>query len=540
MSAAGASPRAVVGAAFLTLVTACGGGGGGGGTPPPGAPPPFTSVTQVRVSQLSTFSAGCDGVAATGTLYTNTAAEPYLAVNPTSPMNLISAWQQNRWSDGGAQGLNLAASFDGGATWTLANAAFSRCTGGNSGNPGDYARATDVWLTVSPAGVVYALSLSFSGATLLPGSSSGMLVAQSRDGGLTWSAPIALIQDGSTVFNDKGSITADPTDANYVYAVWDRLSGQSAGPSYVAVTANAGATWQAARSIYDPGAQSQTLGNQIVVLPGDVVLDLFTELGATSALVRVIRSTDHGANWSAALTLSDLQAVGTTDPNTGAAVRDGSGLVSVSVGPGGIVYVAWQDSRFSGGQHDGIAMTHSADGGLTWSVPVQVNADPNVPAFTPTIHVRADGVIGVTYYDLRSNTSSPASLLADCWLVTSSDGVTFRESHLSGPFDLDLAPDSRGQFLGDYEALASTPSSFLPFYVQTDAGAQVRSDAFIDFPAATATAAAQAGAAAAAAGAAASFTARPAPAGTTLTPEGRRRVMERIRLTRAQRRHQAG
>src|SRR6266513_3407944 len=508
------------------------GGAGGGGTPAPGAPPPFTSVTQVRVSQLSTFSAGCDGVAATGTLYTNTAAEPYLAVNPTSPMNLISAWQQNRWSDGGAQGLNLAASFDGGATWTLANAAFSRCTGGNSGNAGDFARATDVWLTVSPAGVVYALALSFSGATLLPGSSSGMLVAQSRDGGLTWSAPIALIQDGSTVFNDKGSITADPTDANYVYVVWDRLTGQSAGPSYFAVTANAGATWQAARSIYDPGAQSQTLGNQIVVLPGDVVLDLLTELGATSALVRVIRSTDHGANWSAALTLSDLQAVGTTDPNTGAAVRDGSGLVSVSVGPGGIVYVAWQDSRFSGGQRDGIAMTHSADGGLTWSVPVQVNADPNMPAFTPTIHVRADGVIGVTYYDLRSNTSSPASLLADCWLVTSSDGVTSRGSHLSGPFDLDLAPDSRGQFLGDYEALASTPSSFLPFYVQTDAGTQVRRDAFIDFPAASAAAQARAGAAGA------TFQAQAAPAGITPTPGARQRVVERIRLTRAQRRHQ--
>src|SRR3989454_12223358 len=97
---------------------------------------------------------------------------------------------------------------------------------------------------------------------------------------------------------------------------------------------------------------------------------------------------------------------------------------------------------------DGIAMTHSADGGLTWSVPVQVNADPNVQAFTPTIHVRADGVIGVTYYDLRNDTSSPASLLADCWLVTSTDGFTFRESHLPGPFDLDLAPDSQGLFLG--------------------------------------------------------------------------------------------
>jgi len=55
---------------LLLLVTACGGGGGGGTLiTPPGGPPPFTSVTQVRVSQASTFTAGCDGVPATGTLY---------------------------------------------------------------------------------------------------------------------------------------------------------------------------------------------------------------------------------------------------------------------------------------------------------------------------------------------------------------------------------------------------------------------------------------------------------------------------------------
>ena len=523
--------RGVGSVALLTLVTAC---GGGGSRMPPGGPPPFTSVAQVRVSQASTFSAGCDGVPATGTLYPDTAAEPYLVVNPTSPTNLISAWQQNRWSDGGAQGLNLAASFDGGMTWTLSNATFSRCTGGNSGNTGNYARATDVWLTVTPTGVVYALSLSLTGAPLAAGSSSAMLVAQSHDGGLSWSAPTALIQDGSQFFNDKGSITADSTDANYVYAVWDRLTGQTAGPSYFAVTANAGATWQLARSIYDPGPQSQTLGNQIVVLPGDVVIDIFTELGASSARVRAMQSTNHGTTWSAPVTVADLQPVGTSDPNTHAAVRDGSGLVSVGVGPGGIIYVVWQDSRFSGGQHDGIAMTHSSDGGLTWSVPVQVNADHNVQAFTPTIHVRADGVIGVTYYDLRNDTSSPASLLTDCWLVTSSDGVTFRESHLSGPFDLDLAPNSQGLFLGDYESLASTASGFLPFYVQTDAGTQVRSDAFIAFPPASAAAQALAGAAGA------TFQALAAPAGMSLTPAARRRVMERIRLTRVQRRQQPG
>ncbi|HEY0767120.1 MAG TPA: sialidase family protein, partial [Steroidobacteraceae bacterium] len=524
----------------LTLVTGCG-GGGSSMMPAAAGPPPFTSVTQVRVSQPSTFSAGCDGVPATGTLYTDTAAEPYLAVNPTSPLNLIAAWQQNRWSDGGAQGLNLAASFDGGMTWTLSNAAFSRCTGGGSGNAGNYARATDVWLTVSPTGVIYALSLSFTGGALLPGSSSGMLVAQSHDGGFTWSAPTALIQDGSQVFNDKGSITADSTDANFVYAVWDRVTGPTAGPSYFAVTANAGSTWQAARRIYDPGAQNQTLGNQIVVLPGDVLVNIFTEFdtgtgGATAALLRTIHSSDHGTSWSAPVTISDLRAVGTRDPRSGAAVRDGSDLESVSVAPGGVIYVAWQDSRFSGGQHDGIAMSQSSDGGMTWSVPVQVNADHNVQAFTPTIHVRADGVIGVTYYDLRNNTSSlPGTLLTDCWLVTSSDaGVTFKESHLSGPFDLRLAPDSQGLFLGDYESLASTANGFLPFFVQTDAGSQVRSDAFIAFPPASAAAQAMA------AGAVASFQALAAPAGMTMTPAGARRVMQRIRLTRAQRLHQPG
>src|SRR3974390_1093592 len=112
------------------VLAACSGGGGGGSPPAPPSPPPFTSVSQVRISQPSTFTSGCDGVASTGTLYTNTAVEPSLAVNPTSPLNLIAAWQQNRWSDGGAQGLNLAASFDGGKSWSPSSAPFSRCTGG--------------------------------------------------------------------------------------------------------------------------------------------------------------------------------------------------------------------------------------------------------------------------------------------------------------------------------------------------------------------------------------------------------------------------
>jgi hypothetical protein len=175
-------------------------------------------------------------------------------------------------------------------------------------------------------------------------------------------------------------------------------------------------------------------------------------------------------------------------------------------------------------------MTRSSDGGLSWSAPVQVNADHSVQAFTPTINVRADGVIGVTYYDLRNNTTSAANLWTDCWLVTSSDGVSFKETHLSGPFDLHLAPDSGGLFLGDYEALVSTAGGFLPLYVQTDGGTQIRTDAFLAFPPASAVRGASG----------VSFRALPAAPGMDLTPAARQRVTERIQLTRAQRRYQPG
>ncbi|HWZ64062.1 MAG TPA: sialidase family protein [Steroidobacteraceae bacterium] len=523
--------RAALPGVLALLAVACGSGGGGGGTGP--QPPPYTSTTLVQLSKVSTFAAGCDGGGGSGTLYTNTTAEPSFVVNPTNPMNLIAGWQQNRWSSGGAQGLNLAASFDGGKSWTLSNAAFSLCTGGGSANAGNYPRASDVWLTASPSGVAYALSLSFSGGALLAGSSSAMLVASSQDGGLTWSPPVAVVQDGDQFFDDKGSITADSTDSDYVYVVWDRLSGASAGPSYFAVTADAGVTWAAARNIYDPGPGNQTLGNQVVVLPGDVVLDVFTELdtnaeGQTTALARLVQSLDHGTNWSEPITIAQLEPLGTADPRTGQGVRDGADIVSVSVGPAGVVYVAWQDSRFSGGNHDGIAMTESSDAGMTWSAPIEVNGDASAQAFTPTIHVQPSGAVTITYYDLRNDTNAPlGALLADAWIVTSSDGSTFSESHLSGPFDMDNAPDSGGLFVGDYEALSGA-AGILPLYAQTDAGTAVRSDAFMGFPAAPAAALSES--------AAAPFRAHVALA--AIAPGARRRIAQHVEERRIERRRE--
>lgn len=533
--------RGLLGAvALLVLVCGCNSSDPGKFGPPSGGGtlPPFTAVTQVRVSQDLALTPNCDGVAVTGTLYANTAATPALAVHPLVPMNLVAAWEENVWSDDGAQVAGLAASFDGGHTWTPASVAFTRCSGGSSANAGNFARTGQTSVAYASTGTVYALAAVFTGTPLVVGSDSGVLVASSADGGLTWGPPVSLILDGNTFFDERGVVAADPVNPAYAYAAWDRVNSTGDGATYFSVSADGGSTWTPGTPIYIPGIGSQTTGNQLVVLPAGVLLDVFTEfdtVGASqTATLRAISSPDHGVSWSPPATIAVIQAVGTTDPASGTAVRDGAGFASVSVAPGGMVWVAWQDSRFSGGDRDGIALSSSKDGGLTWSTPLQVNAVTTAQAFTPTVEAAADNLIVVAYYDLRTNATNPisGSLFADYWMVSSTDGTVFTEQHLSGAFDLLLAPKSPGPFLGEHQALRSDNSGgLLPLYVQPNppqltaaSGATSATDAFLAFPVIAAPAALPPGAR--------PFTARPAPRGAVLLPGARARVAERTRLLR--------
>jgi len=456
---------------FLTNLSSASRGGSGtlDPIPAPLADPAF------RVSAASPFVAGCDGVAASGTVFAGAEVEPQAAANPLDLRNLIGAWQQDRWSNGGARGIVAAASFDGGKTWTQRAMPFSRCGGGGAGNGGNFERASDPWVSVSPDGTVHLMALVFTGQTFQPGSSSAMVASRSLDGGLTWSATIALKSDGANFFNDKNALTADPTDARLAYAVWDRLAVGGGGPTWFARTSNGGLSWEPARPIYDPGPNRQTIGNVITVLPDGTLVNLFTQLdtppgGATSAFLGVIRSLDQGVTWSAPVLIDSLLSVGTRDPETGAPVRDGGILGQIAVGAEGTLAVVWQDSRFGNLTHDSIALAVSSDGGQSWSQPVMVNPDPTVTTFTPTVRVQADGTLAVSYYDLRNNTDDPVTLLTDHWLARSRAGVAWDESHIAGPFDLAVAPNAGGLFLGDYQALIGVGELLIPFFVQTNSG----------------------------------------------------------------------
>ena len=496
----------------------------------------LTASPLTLITGPTPFIAGCNGAPQSGELYPNAEVEPWVAVNPTKPGNLLGAWQQDRWSNGSANGVLTGVSRDGGQTWATVMVPFSRCAGGNPANGGDFERASDPWVTFAPNGDVYQMAL----ARNVSNPDSAMLVSKSTDGGATWTDPVVLRRDADPrVFNDKDSITADPNNANLVYAVWDRLRGLASrrrgfagehrvleelagadalqggldsdatpgGPTMFARTTDGGQTWEPAREIYDPGLRNQTVGNQIVVLPdqgptgpfhGELVnvltnicRSLFTcpaplEPGAD---VAIIRSTDRGDTWSAPIRVSGLAATGVQDPDTGAPVRTGGDILpEIAMDPSsGNLYVVWQDSRFSGFAVDGIAFSASADGGLTWSTPVQINQTPadiglgEQQAFTPTIRVRADGTIGVAYYDFRNHTPGAPALETDAFLVHSHDqGATWQETRLTAAsFDLRTAPVSQGFFLGDYQGLAAAGSRFTPLFVQTNAGnTENRTDVF--------------------------------------------------------------
>src|SRR5215208_8420333 len=84
------------------------------------------AAAATQVSGLSPYPnpGGCHGAPQSGTLYVNSEVEPWVGDNDnpssgTDPDSLIGTWQQDRFSSGGASGLLVGYSHDGGASWTV-------------------------------------------------------------------------------------------------------------------------------------------------------------------------------------------------------------------------------------------------------------------------------------------------------------------------------------------------------------------------------------------------------------------------------------
>jgi hypothetical protein len=484
----------------------------------------LTLTPLVQVSDLSPLDPAHE---TPGVHTTNSEVEPQLAVDPRvgHSSHAVAVYQQDRYRGSAAAALVASVTTDAdnplGAHWSTPAAipGFDSTVTGAA-----FQRYTDPWVSFAPNGTIYASAIGISLRGGLP-SDTAVLVVTSTDGGLHWSAPTTAVRntaepgtDGVDLANDKEAITADPTDptGQTAYVAWDRLNHPSdeqnfnayhgfgfRGDALFAKTTDGGATWQT-QVTFAPLANMQTIGHQIVVLPGGTLVDSFSLLNgsgnqpakAAQNHLAVMLSTDSGITWTAPIVGPTLQPLVATNPDTGADIRTGEILADVAVDPGnGNLYMVWADARFSNFQHNDIAFSMSTDGGLTWSDPIKINqtptnlSDANQQAFTPSVAVAANGTVAVTYYDFRNNTSTDVGASTDYWLVHADLAFTNPSSWASDEkrltdtsFNMTIAPNSRGNFLGDYQGLSAAGNSFYALFAQAGTDASNNSNIWFRDP----------------------------------------------------------
>jgi hypothetical protein len=476
----------------------------------------LASVPAIALATNLTFTLGSAGIASGADLfagcttgadpdadppsavYNGTAVEPYVASDPSTPLNLIGVYQQDRWTDGGAKGLAAVHSADGGATWSAANSAeFSQCADDVSTNfAPEFKRATDPWVSFDSNGTAYWISLGIDSAAL---AHNGVEVATSTDNGDTWSLPVRLATTNDSLnFLDKTSITGDwrPTvGEGKAYATWiqgnlpggDNSSflGQIHSFAYRGLpmfskTTDGGATWSKPISMVNSNVYIQ--GNQIEVLPDGTLVDigalLFRGAGfqptSTQYFWVALVSKDGGKTWGGPITVAPLGTALLTNPDypnptsLDQTVRAGDYLPDVAVDhSNGNLYMVFANNI--GGGIDHVMFTRSINGGKSWSTPVDVTETPDTThSFNGTVEVTGDGIVAVMYYDFRNNTdTTPGSgLPTDVWLRHSHDaGLSWSDDqHVYGSFNMEDAPVARGWFLGDYQGLTAVGNDLDLFF----------------------------------------------------------------------------
>ena len=463
----------------------------------------LAAVTPVLISGPSPYAA-CSTFdnSLTGRTYLNAEVEPQVAVHGS---NAISLWHQDRKSNGGAHGIGVGQSTDGGATWTETTIALDACSPDTQPALSNMFRTSDPWVSFGRDGIAYASALSFN--ISVPNNANAVVAARSTDGGANWDhiqpIPGAIFQTAN-MSTDKNSTTADPTKNKTAYTVWDTLllatdnpddnpkTQAYTGPAYFSKTTDGGKSWSPAQVIINTGNRQQTIGNIIVVDPRDDTLYDFANLllppntpfqgTHSNQQLAFVKSTDGGDTWTQPQLIAPFNSLGVIDPNTGKRARVGDGLEEVAIDPSsGQLYVVYESSsnflknvkQSSGSWDDEILLVTSNDRGATWTSPKVIHTANGLPTFTPTVAVNG-GRVAVTYYDSRNLTSGDTvHWPTDYWVEYSTDGGASwgGEQHIAGSFDLTTAPVARGFFLGDYEGLQPSGSGFLAVFVKTNCDA---------------------------------------------------------------------
>src|SRR5262249_54301592 len=137
-------------------------------------------------------------------LFANAEVEPSIAADAAG-RRLVVMYQEDRASLGGAGGLDVTSSADGGATWRKPVRLFGECDA-------SAARVSDPWVSIGRGGHVYAVGLDVR---------RGIVVAGSADGA-AWQDSQAIAPRASGFVVDKPMLLASPWKAGTAWAIWEQ------------------------------------------------------------------------------------------------------------------------------------------------------------------------------------------------------------------------------------------------------------------------------------------------------------------------------
>lgn len=391
--------------------------------------------------------------------------EPFIAAGPmrsrSGQSTLIAVWtalDPNQYQ--GHTGFSV--SRNGGRTWTSPRAAFTSCGSVDT----TFTAISDPWASIGLDGTIYLTSLN----------QGTLLLATSSTGGRTWKRTRVVDVPSGSLQVDKPSVTADPRRTRVAYVMWNRLNpgtGISEAPVWLATTTDGGRTWKK-RVLIRATQKFSAYAAQLLADPRTGVLyctfvdfhrNKRNPAHVTSIGVGFMRSTDGGATWSSPLHLGMIQRDFTTQYRYWNLFRTGFFPDIAIAARTGKLYLVWWVPTAKTGK---VLLSSSADGGLHWSTPVQVNRPGDGPAFTPTIAVNGQGRLGVTYFTHVGRVKGQR-YPAKYWFRSSPDGVHFTApTPIAGPFDDAHDFQTGGSyFLGDYMGLAASGESFHPIFIMS-------------------------------------------------------------------------
>src|SRR5713101_3827817 len=294
--------------------------------------------------------------------------EPSIAVNPTNPLQVVAAFQDN---------AHIAYSVDGGRHWQLATGI----------EPPNYRVSGDVSVTFDNEGRAYICYIAFDKLGTFNywghnSSRNGIYVRRSLDGGATWEAQdIATTEqpDQTTVpWEDKPYIVADMgrgPHAGNLYIGWTRWTLRDSQILFVRSTDH-GKTWSKPVEIDNVRGLPRDDNGAIEGFAGAVAPDS-TLYAVWTDGNHVVFTTSHDGGSTFSRTRNIIETAPTMF--TLQAVSRANGFAQIAIDPrggakGGRLYLTWSDYR--NGDVDVFCST-SADHGETWSPAVRVNNDPS-------------------------------------------------------------------------------------------------------------------------------------------------------------------